>query len=353
MKLHNIINGEELKRKMQESSERRTTISFYTYAHIKNPGLFRDHLFANWSPLGVCGRVYVAKEGINAQISLPTANVEFFKDNLNQVSFFHGMRLNYAVDDDGKSFYKLTIKVRNKILADGLNDHTFDVTNSGIHLNAEDFNRLAEQENPVIIDMRNHYESEIGHMKGAITPDVDSFRDSLPLIADMLEEHKGKPVVMYCTGGIRCEKASAWFKHQGHERVYQLNGGIIEYTRQCREKGLENKFIGKNFVFDERMAEKISDDVIAHCHQCGEPCDTHVNCANVGCNLLFIQCAACAEKYEHCCSHECQDVIHLPEDQQQQLRKGIENTKRFFKKGRSEKLPFQAPKSSLDMYGES
>ena len=342
MKLHNTINGEELKQRMQESKEHRTTISFYTYARIGNPEVFRDHLFYNWNPLGVCGRVYVATEGVNAQLSLPTANLELFRENLHQITFFRGMRLNYAVDDDGKSFYKLKIKVRDKILADGLNDETFDVTNSGVHLNAEDFNRLTERKDEtIVIDMRNHYESEIGHMENAITPDVDSFRDSLPVIGEMLEEHKGKNVVMYCTGGIRCEKASAWFKHLGHEKVFQLNGGIIEYSRQCKELNLPNKFVGKNFVFDERLAEKISDDVIANCHQCGKPCDAHTNCVNVGCNLLFIQCPECAEKYEGCCSSDCQEIIHLPEEKQKELRKGNVAERRYFRKGRSEKLPFQ------------
>jgi UPF0176 protein len=341
MKLHNMVNREVLIERMLESTERRTTISFYKYAKIRNPQLFRDYLYANWEPLGVLGRVYVATEGINAQISLPSANIEFFKRMMNDISFFVGMRLNYAVDDDGKSFFKLAIKVRHKILADGLNDETFDVTKSGVHLNAEDFNRVISNPEAIIIDMRNHYESEIGHMENAITPDVDSFRDSLPVIADMIAGQKDKPLVMYCTGGIRCEKASAWFKHLGHKEVYQLNGGIIEYVRQCRDKGIPIKFKGKNFVFDERMAERISDDVLSVCHQCGEPADEHINCANLACNLLFIQCSKCHTAMEGCCSDDCRDIVRLPEDVQKELRKGRVNEKRFFAKGRSPKLKFK------------
>ncbi|MGB0431859.1 MAG: rhodanese-like domain-containing protein, partial [Bacteroidia bacterium] len=146
--------------------------------------------------------------------------------------------------------------------------------------------------------------------------------------------NKDKPVVMYCTGGIRCEKASAYLKHVGFKDVYQLNGGIIEYTKQCNEKGLKNKFLGKNFVFDERLGEKITDVIISDCHQCGKPCDTHTNCANDACHLLFIQCNECKTKFEGCCSQDCTDFIHLPSDKQKELRKGMKSQIHHFKKGR-------------------
>ena len=182
--------------------------------------------------------------------------------------------------------------MRDKIVADGLNDATFDVTNKGVHVNAEKFNELIEDPNTVLVDMRNHYESEIGHFKNAVTPDVDTFRESLDLIEEDLREHKeDKKLVMYCTGGIRSEKASAYFKHKGFKNVYQLEGGIIEYTRQVSEHDLESKFVGQNFVFDDRRAERISKDVIANCHQYGNPFDIRTNCADESCHLLFIQCA--------------------------------------------------------------
>ena len=240
------------------------------------------------------------------------------------------------------SFLKLKVKVRDKIVADGLNDDTFDVTNKGIHVNAEMFNDLIEDENTVLVDMRNHYESEIGHFKNAVTPDVDTFRESLDIIEDDLKAHKeDKKLVMYCTGGIRCEKASAYFKHKGFKNVYQLDGGIIEYTRQVNEKALENKFIGKNFVFDERRSEKISDDVIAQCHQCGKPCDTHVNCANDACHLLFIQCDDCKAEMDNCCSSTCKEINALPYEEQKALRKGQGNSNNIFKKGRADHLPYK------------
>lgn len=338
MSLRNRVNGKVLKEKMRSSTEQRTTLSFYKYHHIADPQGFRDELYRAWSDLDVLGRIYLATEGINAQLSVPSSSFEEFKSLLYSIPFLNGLRLNVAVDDDGKSFFKLKILVRSKIVADGINDPSFDVTNSGVHVNAEEFNQLANQPETIIVDMRNHYESEVGHFRNAITPDADTFRDELHLVSEMLQGKEDKNVIMYCTGGIRCEKASAWMKHKGFEHVFQLDGGIIEYTRQVKEKGLENKFIGKNFVFDERLGERISDDVVATCHQCGKPCDDHTNCKNDGCHLLFIQCKECAEKYDGCCSQECKDILQLPAEAQKEIRRGVNKGRQVFRKGRASHL---------------
>ncbi len=342
MQLYNTLSAKERATLIEEAGQERLTISFYQYARIGNPELFRDHLFIHWNALDLLGRIYVAHEGINAQLSVPAENFEAFKNYLDSISFLENVRLNIAIEHDNLSFLKLKVKVRNKIVADGLNDATFDVTNKGIHLNAEEFNALIDDPDTVLVDMRNHYESEIGHFKNAITPDVDTFRDSLDSIEKDLAYHKeDKKLVMYCTGGIRCEKASAYYKHKGFKQVYQLEGGIIDYARQVEKRKLENKFLGKNFVFDHRRGERITDDVIAHCHQCGKPCDTHVNCANEACHLLFIQCETCAEQMNDCCSEACKEVHNLPYDQQKKLRKGKGASNRIFKKGRSEVLKFK------------
>jgi UPF0176 protein len=236
------------------------------------------------------------------------------------------------VEDDGKSFFTLAIKVKEKIVADGLNDTEFDVTDRGVHLSAAAFNQLTDLPDTIVVDMRNHYESEVGHFEKAILPPMETFREGLPMVADMLRELHDKPIVMYCTGGIRCEKASAYMKYRGYTNVYQLDGGIIEYARQAEKAGLPNKFLGKNFVFDERLGERISDDVIACCHQCGEPSDEHTNCANEACHILFIQCPACREKYNGCCSPECSDFMMLSEDERKKLRKEkVFNGTRFSK----------------------
>ena len=342
MQLYNKLSAKERAELIDKAGKNRLTLSFYQYAKIGNPQVFRDHLFITWNALDVLGRIYVAHEGINGQLSLPADRFNEFKEYLDSISFLKGVRLNIAIEQDNKSFLKLKVKVRDKIVADGLNDDTFDVTNKGIHLGAEQFNELIEDEKTVLVDMRNHYESEIGHFKNAITPDVDTFRDSLDIIEADLKDHKeDKNLVMYCTGGIRCEKASAYFKHKGFKNVYQLEGGIIEYTRQVKEKNLENKFLGQNFVFDDRRAERISDDVIAHCHQCGAPFDVHTNCANEACHLLFIQCDDCKEKMENCCSTTCMEINRLPYEEQKVLRKGQGNSNDIFKKGRTDHLPYK------------
>ena len=348
MQLYNTLSAKERAELIDKAGKDRLTLSFYAYAKIENPKVFRDHLFLTWNKLDVLGRIYVAKEGINAQLSLPADRFQEFKNHIDSISFLENVRLNIAVEQDNKSFLKLKVKVRHKIVADGLNDDTFDVTNKGIHVGAEQFNQLIEDENTVLVDMRNHYESEIGHFKNAVTPDVDTFRDSLDIIEEDLKDSKeDKKLVMYCTGGIRCEKASAYFKHKGFKNVYQLEGGIIEYTRQVNDQDLENKFLGKNFVFDHRRGERISEDIIANCHQCGEPCDTHVNCDNEACHLLFIQCESCKEQMEACCSNECKDINRLPYEEQKKLRKGKGNSNKIFKKGRSEVLRFKKSSCSI------
>ena len=342
MQLYNTLSAEERAIMIDDAGKQRLTLSFYAYAQISNPTQFRNELFLAWNSLEVLGRIYVANEGINAQLSLPADNFYAFKDSIEVYDFMKGIRLNIAVEQDDHSFLKLTVKVRDKIVADGLVDETFDVTNIGIHLKAAEFNELLEDPNTIVVDMRNHYESEIGHFTKAIKPDVDTFRESLPIIEEQLAEHKqDKKLLMYCTGGIRCEKASAYFKHKGFENVYQLEGGIIEYTRQVKAEGLESKFIGKNFVFDHRLGERITDDIVSQCHQCGAPCDVHTNCVNEGCHLLFIQCDSCKEKMEGCCSAECVSVIHLPEEEQKAIRRGIKNGNKIFKKGKSDVLTFK------------
>jgi len=339
MQLYNKLSAKERAVLIDDAGKKRLTISFYQYANIKDPQVFRDLLYVKWDSMEVLGRIYIAPEGINAQFSLPADQFSNFRDHLETISFLKDIRLNVAREQDNKSFLKLKIKVKSKIVADGLNDDSFDVTDIGTHLNAKDFNDILDNPQTVLVDMRNHYESEIGHFKNAITPDVDTFRESLPIIEEDIKAHKeDKNIVMYCTGGIRCEKASAYFKHKGFKNVFQLEGGIIEYARQIEAEGLENKFMGKNFVFDERRGERISDDVISSCHQCGNACDVHTNCLNIACNLLFLQCEECKSKNDNCCSSACKEVTSLSFEEQKELRKGTPNSNKIFNKGRKEGL---------------
>ena len=332
--LHNRISQKELKQRLLEETEPRTTLSFYRYFAIPDPKQFRDELYLALSTIQIFGRIYLAREGINAQVSVPVSRMNDFRDYLESVEPLSGLRLNTAFSDNGKSFWVLKIKVREKIVADGIRDEHFSMEKKGRYVNAEIFNELTRDPETVVVDMRNHYEYEVGHFDNALEIPSDTFREQLPMAAEMLKEKKEKPVIMYCTGGIRCEKASAYLLHQGFKQVYHLEGGIIHYANTVKEKRLENKFRGKNFVFDDRLGEPISGEVIAHCHQCGKPADTHTNCKNSGCHLLFIQCTACAEKYNGCCSVECQAVYNLPEEEQKKLRKSRIGDQKIFNKAR-------------------
>lgn len=322
MGLYNKLSKAELQKRLQAESFRRITFSFYRYVRLEDPTALRDELYRKWDAMKALGRIYLAKEGINAQMNVPEQEFERFRETLYADVRFKDVPFKIAVEDDGKSFLKLVIKVRNKIVADGLPEGAFDVYNVGKHLTAEEFNNALDQPGTIVVDMRNHYESEVGKFKGAICPDVDTFREELEQVSELLKGKEDQKVLMYCTGGVRCEKASAWMKHKGFKDVNQLYGGIIEYARQVKQAGLPSKFIGKNFVFDERLGERITEDVIASCHQCGKPCDDHTNCANDECHLLFIQCAECREKMAGCCSETCKQIAALPIEEQRKRRKG-------------------------------
>ena len=332
--LHNRVSQAELKKRLNEETEKRITVSFYQYFFIEAPATFRDELYKGLNALNVFGRIYIAHEGINAQVSIPETNVELFRTYLYSIPALNGMRINIAVDNDGKSFWVLKIKVREKIVADGISDPAFDMANKGRYVNAAAFNELTNDADTIVVDMRNHYEYEVGHFENAIEIPSDTFREQLPMAAQMLDDKKDKNIIMYCTGGIRCEKASAYMLHRGFKNVFHLEGGIINYANKVKEEELPNKFHGKNFVFDERLGERITDEIIAKCHQCGKPADTHTNCKNQACHLLFIQCDDCAATYNGSCSEACAAILTMPEEEQKELRKGIDKGRQVFNKSK-------------------
>jgi UPF0176 protein len=345
--LHNRVSQAELKKLLYQETIPRTTISFYHYFPVKDPQQFRDEMYAALNALKVFGRIYIAREGINAQVSVPDNKLEEFKNYIDSMEALKGIRLNIAVDDKapndpaakGKSFWVLKIKVREKIVADGITDPAFSMEKKGKYVDAFKMNELLEDENTIVIDMRNHYEYEVGHFVKAVEIPSDTFREQLPMAVEMMQPHKDKNIIMYCTGGIRCEKASAYMLHNGFNNVFHLEGGIINYASQAKNEGLESRFIGKNFVFDDRLGERITEDVIAKCHQCGKPADTHTNCKNDGCHLLFIQCDDCSKKYDGCCSAACQSTYNLPPEAQKELRKGIEKGRMVFNKSKQRLRP--------------
>jgi len=320
MLLVNRINRRILKENLKNEPFQRRTLSFYKYTSINDPIKFRDYLFQDWQFLGCYGRVYVAKEGINAQMSVPEFNLAAFCQYLLKYPELNGVSIKYAVEDNGKSFYKLTIKVRPKIVADGLADHIPDMSKTGLHLTPLEFHSAIEDPEAIIVDMRNHYESEIGKFSGAWCPDADTFKEALQIVATEFQNQKNRKLLLYCTGGIRCEKASAYLIYLGYKNVFQLSGGIIAYANYVKENKIPSKFTGKNFVFDDRLGESVNGQMISTCHQCGSPCDTHINCANNDCHLLFIQCNSCREKYAGCCSVDCRNIQFLPPEDRKKFK---------------------------------
>lgn len=309
--LRNHLSKEEAFKKLSEEKFSRRVISFYRYVILEDPAALRNELFAEWQGLGVLGRVYLATEGINAQISVPEPNFERFKKLLYARRAFAGVPFKVGVEQKNDAFWKLTVKVRQQIVADGLAPHEYDVTNVGTHLSAREWNELSTDPEAVIVDMRNNYESTIGRFDGAVTPDARTFKEELPLVKEELLGKEDKKVMLYCTGGIRCEKASAYLRHHGFKNVFQLHGGIIDYKHQIEREKLPSKFKGKNFVFDHRLSERITEDVLGQCFNCGVSCDDYTNCANQECNRLFIQCTNCRSDMESFCSKECREKVSV------------------------------------------
>ena len=329
--LYNKKNKAQLLEDLNKEKFSRITVSFYKYTTLTDLEQLRDILYEDWSEFKILGRIYIAKEGINAQLSIPDYNIDVFKEYLNAYENFKDVKYKIAVQE-GLSFLKLTIKIKNEIVAYKIPSNQYDMTMVGNHLNYKEFNKAID-DGAIIVDMRNYYEGEIGKFKNAIIPDVDRSQDLLPEIKKLLENHKNDKVLMYCTGGIRCEKASAYLLHQGFKDVNQLDGGVVKYANDVKKNKVPSKFIGKNFVFDHRMSESITDDILSTCHICKSKCDTHTNCSNQDCHILFIQCDKCSKKYDGCCSEKCSNFIKLPREEQRELF-------------RSGKISFNAQKSN-------
>ena len=329
--LYNQKNKEELLKDLEKENFKRITLSFYKYIELDNLEELRHGLFLEWNELNILGRIYLSIEGINAQISIPEYNVDLLKRSINNNLVLKDVPLKFAIQD-GISFLKLTIKIKDEIVAYKIPTNEYNMNKIGKHLNYKEYNK-AINDGATIVDMRNYYEGEVGKFEGAITPDVDTSMELLPEVRDILQGQEDDKILLYCTGGIRCEKASAYLIHHGFKDINQLQGGIIQYANDIKKNNEKSKFIGKNFVFDYRLGERITDDVISKCHQCKEPSDNHTNCVNQACHILFIQCDKCLKKYNNCCSMECSDFIKLPKEEQREK----------FKKG---EVKFTAQKSS-------
>lgn len=329
--LFNKIDKEELKLALSNETFERFTASFYHYVKLSSPESFRNKLYIEWNQMHVFGRVYIASEGINAQVSIPEHNWDKFCDHLKTIPELGEISIKQAIQE-GHSFYKLKIKVRNELVAYGVSEEAYDMRKVGKHLSAEEYNFAMDQDDSVVVDMRNYYESEIGRFDNALVPDVETSKELLPEVKKLLSGRENDKILLYCTGGIRCEKASSYLLHNGFKDVNQLQGGIIQYAHDIKEQGIDSRFKGKNFVFDDRLGERVTDDVISSCHVCDTSCDDHTDCKNDACHILFIQCTECSELLNGCCSKECKDFALLPLDEQKALRKDPERiiSKTFF-----------------------
>jgi len=313
--------------------------SFYRFIPLSDeqvPAL-REAIESWMTARGVLGLVLVAPEGVNGTVaSLSLAAINDFKSFISSAVSVE-LRFKDSTSEV-KPFRRVTVDRRTEIVGLKRPD-VVPTSEEDHHLSPSEWHEWITSDRPhLLIDTRNRYETLAGKFQGAVDPDLQTFSEW----SSYLDEHelpRDVPVLMYCTGGIRCEKASAYMLHHGFKNVFHLEGGIINYAQQVKEEGMESQFIGKNFVFDDRLGERITNDVIARCHQCGKPADTHTNCKNEACHLLFIQCEACAAAYAGCCSKECHDTVLLPEEEQKLLRKGKDKGSNIFNKSRSRLRP--------------
>ena len=331
-KLYNQKSKDLLVKKLESEDFNRTTCSFYKYVTIVEPTTFRDKIYEEFDNLEILGRVYIAEEGMNAQISVPDKNWGLFLKLISSIKLLYDVDIKTAIND-GISFYKLIVKVKKEIVAYNIPKNKFNMDVVGEHLNTKQFNEAIENSNTTVIDMRNIYESEVGQFISAEIPQVEKSKDLLPEVRRMLKGREHHQVLLYCTGGIRCEKASSFLINEGIKNVKQLQGGIIQYAHDIKKEGLESKFVGKNFVFDARLGERVTEDIISTCHLCGEKSDSHKDCKNDACHILFIQCSKCDEKLNGCCSVECKNIASLPIDEQIKYRKNQKyvDKRRYFK----------------------
>ena len=331
--LYNKKNKDDLRLELQKEDFKRITISFYRYVNLTDIDLLRDELYIEWRSLNILGRVYIATEGINAQLSIPEKKLDLFINKLYSRTYFNNIEIKKAVED-GESFYKLIIKVKNEIVAYKIPKNQYNMKTVGKHLNYLDFNKAIDN-GATIVDVRNYYEAEVGKFENAIIPDIDRSEDLLPEIKRLLKGQEQNKILMYCTGGIRCEKASSYLIKNGFKDVNQLDGGIVKYANEIKKDNIKSKFIGKNFVFDSRLGENVTNDIISNCHQCKHRSNNHTNCENSACHILFIQCKKCSKKYLGCCSNKCLSYIQLDKEEQVDL---IKNKNIIFNGTNSDRL---------------
>jgi UPF0176 protein len=282
---------------------------YYCYTPIDDPEDFREkhHLFC--ISLEIKGRIIVAAEGLNGTISGSIESCRKYMEALKADPRFSSV--DFKIENSDKhGFQKLHVRVKAEIVHSGLR-HVKPYEKTGIHLEPSEFKKMKDQQDVIVLDVRSNYEHKVGRFKNAVTLDLENFRD-FPDKLKELEKYKDKKIITYCTGGIKCEKASAYLLEQGFENVYQLHGGIIKYG--IEEKGED--FEGKCYVFDNRIIADINlvnPKVISNCYLCGVECDRMINCANASCNLHVPVCENCGWEMKGACSVDCKEHPNLRE----------------------------------------
>lgn len=280
---------------------------YYKYTPIQYPKRVLKWQRKICTELNLTGRILIAHEGINGTVGGETADVERYMEIMRKNEQFADVDFKIS-DGDASYFPKMEIKVKNEAVHLGVDPEKLTVAQGGTHLTPQQVHELLSEkpQDLVILDTRNDYESRIGVFKDAIVPPIKAFRDLPEYIDEHLDEYKDKRVLMYCTGGVRCERATAYLKQKGvAKEVMQIEGGIVRYV----EKYPDGFFRGKNYVFDRRVAVKVNDDVLTHCDLCPAKCDEYTNCLNASCNNHFIACPDCLKKYENMCSAQCKEMV--------------------------------------------
>jgi len=276
---------------------------FYKYVPLTNPAqIVLEHL--DWClKNGIKGRVFFASEGVNGTVSGKVEDIERYKSHLTNYPEFRDLWFKEDPADE-HAFKKMHVRLKNEIVHGDLTG--VSISNGGKKLPPEELLKFyRERKDFVIVDARNWYESKIGKFKNAITPQMKNFREWKKVVDKDLKEYKNKTIVTYCTGGIRCEKASAYMVENGFTDVYQLDGGIVNFIKKYPDTFWE----GGMFVFDERrVVEPNSSEQLKHiasCHYCGKPTSFYINCHNLECDKIIVSCHKCKAENGYCCSDEC------------------------------------------------
>ncbi|WP_339266383.1 rhodanese-related sulfurtransferase [Paenibacillus sp. FSL R5-0470] len=284
---------------------------YYKFVKVPDAEQFAQEHLAYCKELDVKGRILISDEGINGTLSGTIAQTQQYMKDLRANPLFSDIV--FKIDEaEGHAFKKIFVRYKKELVTFRVEDELDPNVITGEHLAPKDFYEMMQRDDVVILDGRTGYEFDLGHFRGSIRPEVDSFKEFPDWIRENMSELKDKPILTYCTGGIRCEKLSGFMMKEGFQQVYQLDGGIVTYGKDPEVQG--QLFDGKCYVFDERISVQINhtdeDIIVGRCHHCGQPADQYINCANDACHLQHICCEDCEAQHSGHCSDECEAITN-------------------------------------------